>query len=98
MYNKKLAYSILKELEKNKWGTVDIQNNYSDVDEETLNDTLVRMKNRELIVGVIALNLNVYYTKLPLISVTEKGEKFLEENNGWKKFYKGLKEIRDWIK
>lgn len=97
MFNKKLAYSILKEIDKNEWTITDVLEHYSEIDYKELKDTIDTMKTRELITGIF-YGSNDFYDQGVICKPTEKGERFLEENNGWLKFYKGLKEIRDWIK
>lgn len=39
--------------------------------------------------------LMVWYSN---VTLTMNGITYLEENSGWAKTYKGLKEVRDWIK
>lgn len=97
MFNKKLAYSILKETDKNEWSINNVLEQYSEIDYKELKSTIGTMKTRELMTG-ISYGSNDFYDLGVICKPTEKGEEFLEENNGWKKFYKGLKEIRDWIK
>ncbi len=45
---------------------------------------------------------NIYYADdIPHyenVKLTMKGIEFLEENNKWAKAYRGLKELRDWLK
>ncbi len=93
MNNKKLRYAILKEIrDKNFPLTEEKLGIDADIFDEN-----IRFLGREHYI------LNVYYTDnrpkvQKLVTLTEKGENYLEENSAVAKTYKGLKELRDWIK
>lgn len=93
MNKKKLRYAILKEIDSKNFHLTEDK---FDVEQELFDDQ-IRFLDRE---GYI---INIFYCDdRPVIDdeieLTEKGENFLEENSTWSKLYKGLKEIKDWIK
>lgn len=94
MDKKKLRYAILKEVDKDnkKLKESDFSVSEEDFDEAT------RFLTREEYLGGIfyADNRPQYFEGAAYL--TAKGEEYLEENSGWGKTYRGLKEIRDWIK
>lgn len=94
MDKKKLRYAILKEIDSKNFPVTEDK---FGVDEDSF-DNQIRFLHREKYIT------NIYYSDdRPemdncYIELTEKGEKFLEENSTWSKLYKGMKEIKDWIK
>lgn len=94
MDKKKLRYAILKEIDSKNFPLTE---EMFDVDQE-LFDNQIRFLDREEYI------INVFYSDdrpemdNEIIELTEKGEDFLQENSTWTKLYKGLKEIKDWIK
>lgn len=94
MNKKKLRYAILKEIESGN--KVITETDFSVTEEEF--DEAVRHLDRESYLGGF-----MYADNRPRLIdgtafVTEKGEVYLEENSSLAKTYKGLKEIRDWLK
>lgn len=99
MVNKrKIIYSILKEIEKSE-----NEPRAEDYDISTAEfGDIVDMMEGELIKGSAISRggsgnrpLIVY---LDGATVTLEGLEYLEGNNKWAKTYKGLKEIRDWLR
>jgi len=94
MNTKKLRYAILKEIDNgNKFLSED---DFTVTAEEF--DEAVRFLNRENYLGGI-----FYADDRPRLFegtayLTEYGEDYLEKNNSFAKTYRGLKEIRDWLK
>lgn len=94
MDKKKLRYAILKEIDASNFP---ITEEIFDVDQE-LFDNQIRFLDREEYIT------NVFYSDDrpemddENIELTEKGENFLRENSAWAKVYKGLKEVKFWIK
>ncbi|MGP4071297.1 YjcQ family protein [Piscibacillus sp. B03] len=98
MNRKKLIYSILKELEQ---GNEPKRENY-ELELEQWGEIAELIKN-EGYVTEITITRGGQGNKVLIVmfkqsKLTMKGIEFLEENNGWAKTYKGLKEIRDWIR
>ncbi|WP_404403831.1 YjcQ family protein [Jeotgalibacillus malaysiensis] len=93
MNKQKLRYAILKEFDNGN-------KNISDADfpvEQNEFDEAVRFLGREgYIRGVGYADNRPYF--LQAVHVTEKGEKYLSENSAWSKVYKGIKEIKGFIK
>ncbi|MDM5249639.1 YjcQ family protein [Lysinibacillus sp. G4S2] len=96
MNRKKLIYSILKELEQ---GNEPKKMDY-DLDFEQWGEIAVLIKDEGYAksIGVQYADNTVYYVSFGSAKITMKGIEFLEENNAWSKTYKGIKEIRDWLK
>ena len=89
---KKLRLIILKELDN---GNTDLNSEVLLTNDDTLIKAAEFLEKEELISGV-------EYYHSPRVDFTDahvtlKGEKFLKENSNLFKFYKGLKEIKDWI-
>lgn len=94
MNRKKLRYAILKEIDSGN--KVITEKDFSVTEEEF--DEAVRYLDRESY-----LEGFIYADNRPRLFdgtafVTEKGEIYLEENSALAKTYKGLKEIRDWLR
>ncbi|GKV54252.1 hypothetical protein NCCP2222_01990 [Sporosarcina sp. NCCP-2222] len=94
MDKKKLRFAILKEIDT---GNKELSEAQFGVDEETFDDAVNFLKSEEYISGVMYAD-NRPYAFGSTVYLTEKGETYLAENNAWAKAYKGLKEIRDWLK
>lgn len=94
MNKKKLRYAILKEIDS---GNKKLTEKNFDVTEEEF-DEAVRFLDREsYLVGFM------YADNRPWLFegnsyLTEKGEDHLSENGTLNKTYRGLKEIRDWLR
>ncbi len=94
MDKQKLRYAILREIDKKNTPLTEAE--FRVTEEEF--DSAVRFLERE---GYL---IGIYYDEgRPRIyklgpELTEKGEKYLKENSTLTKTYKGLKEIRDWLK
>ena len=94
MNKKKLRYAIAKEIDK---GNAALSEGDFGVSEKEFDDA-VNFLSREGYLTDIS-----YADNRPLMfegsaSLTEKGESYLSENSALSKGYKGLKEIRDWLK
>lgn len=94
MNKKKLRYAILKEIDGgNKMIT---EKDFSVSEEEF--DEAVRHLDREGYLGGFMYADNRPRLFEGTAFVTEKGENYLDENSKSSKTYKGLKEIRDWLR
>jgi hypothetical protein len=98
MNRKKLIYSILKELEQ---GNEPKREDY-DLELEQWGELaeLIRDEGYANHVKVqrAGMGNKVIYAWFSSAKITIKGLDFLEENSTWAKAYKGLKEVRDWLK
>ena len=96
MKTKKLLYAFLKKIEKAKdeCFTATSQD-FAVSDEEFYN--IIRLADREGFVINVLYADDIPY-EYSLIELTMKGIEFLEQNSDCAKLYKGLKEIKDWIK
>ncbi|WP_024613639.1 YjcQ family protein [Clostridium sp. Ade.TY] len=94
MNKKKIRYAILKEIDSSKFP---ITEEIFDVEQDIFDNQICFLETE----GYIS---NVYYDEgrprlfKGNVELTEKGENFLKENSAWAKAYKGLKEIKFWIK
>lgn len=98
MNRKKLVYSILKELEqgnepKQKDYELDLEQ-WGEISELILDEGYAR-NIKVTRAGIGNKVVMVWYNTA---KITMKGIEFLEENSGLAKTYKGLKEVRDWLK
>ncbi|SIT91619.1 YjcQ family protein [Edaphobacillus lindanitolerans] len=94
MDTKKLRYAILREVDS---GNSALTEKDFDVAEDDFDEAIRHLDREGYLVGIF------YADDRPQLfegtaRVTERGEEYLEENKSWKKLYKGLKEIRDWLK
>ena len=94
MNKDKLRFAIAKEIDK---GNKIISQNEFGVTEEQFDDAVGFLSRENYSKGF------TYGDNRPIFIdgaayLTEDGENYLKENNGWSKTYKGLKEIRDWLK
>ena len=97
MNKKKLRYAILKEIEKGNKSLTEDDFNAPEVTSAVFIEA-IRHLNREGYIKGLA-----YGDDRPVLFegttyLTEKGETYLQENSFLAKGYKGLKEIRDWLK
>ncbi|HFD2036151.1 TPA: YjcQ family protein [Clostridium perfringens] len=94
MDKKKLRYAILKEIDK---GNTPLTEFDFEVEEREFNEAVWFLMREGYLIGVYNADNKPHIDKIGP-RLTEKGETFLEENSTWSKLYKGLKEIKDWIK
>lgn len=94
---KKIIFSILRELtEDNSMPTAE---NY-EITKGKFVEIIKLMKNEKYLNSErVTINiLGDVEIEKSIDTVTMKGYKFLDENKRWSKFYKGLKEIKDFLK
>ena len=94
MDKNKLRYAILKEIDK---GNTPLTEFDFEVEEREFNEAVWFLMREGYLIGVYNADNKPHIDKIGP-RLTEKGETFLEENSTWSKLYKGLKEIKDWIK
>lgn len=94
MNKKKLRYAIAKEIDK---GNAALSESDFGVTEDEF-DEAVRFLLREGYLTNIPRGDNRPIMFEGSADLTEKGEDYLSENSTLSKGYKGLKEIRDWLK
>lgn len=94
MDKKKIRYAILKEIDK---GNTPLTEFDFEVEEREFNEAVWFLMREGYLIGVYNADNKPHIDKIGP-RLTEKGETFLEENSTWSKLYKGLKEIKDWIK
>ncbi|WP_391116877.1 YjcQ family protein [Psychrobacillus sp. L3] len=96
MSRKKLMYSILKELEQ---GNEPKQSDY-ELNGEQWGEIAVLIRDEGYAKNIMVqyANNTVYNVGFHSAKITMKGIEFLEENSALSKTYKGIKEIRDWLK
>lgn len=91
---KKLRFAILKE--------IDNGNASPDMYEEMEVDYKLWLEQVNFLVREGYMNKPKYSSNkvysFAFTRLTEKGEKYLEDNNKWRLAYKAIKEVRDWIK
>lgn len=92
MNKKKLRYAMLKEIEK---GNIPLTEQDFNVEEDDFDEAAWFLQREGYLIGVGKGDDRAWIEEVEL---TEKGERYLEENSLLAKGYKGLKEIRDWIK
>ena len=94
---KKIIFSILKELTEND--TIPTADDYGLTNSQFV-EIIELMKNEKYLNSkrVRKTILNTIEIEKSIDTITMKGIEFLEENNKWSKFYKGLKEIKEFIK
>lgn len=93
MNKDKLRYAILKELES---GNKSFDQDNLEISKEEFDDQIRFLHREEYIQGVLYGD-NIVVSLYGVV-LREKGEKYLSENSTWSKLYRGLKEIRDFIK
>lgn len=98
MNHKKLMYSILKELEE---GNTPSKEDY-DLDLEQWGEIAEVIINNgfaeKVTVQPGGFGKSYAYVMYNKAKITFKGIEYLEQNSGFAKTYKSLKELRDWIK
>lgn len=98
MNRKKIIYSILKELEQ---GNEPQRTDY-DLDLEQWGELAELIRDEGLAENIsvtrAGLGNKVMMVWYKPIKITMKGLDYLEENSGLAKTYKGIKEVRDWLK
>lgn len=95
MINSKIVLSILKEISD---GEIPTNENY-DLTHQQFADIVNGMQDEGYIKNVIdASSFDGGAVLLDGTRITLKGIEYLESQSGIMKFYKGLKEVRDWIK
>jgi hypothetical protein len=88
---KKIIYSILKEVEKgNEPKAEDLG-----ISKEDFVKAAKIIKQEEYLDNIAIAATIVFLNNC---NVTMKGYEFIEENSAWAKTYRGLKELRDWLK
>ena len=95
---RKIIYSILTEIKKGEnrphWGDYGIEKEeFANIIEMMEGEGLI--KNSSVIRGGLGNKAHVIFIKDA--KITMKGLDYLEENSIWKKTYKGLKEVREWL-
>ena len=93
---KKIIYSILKEILEGE--SIPTANDYNLTREQFLQ--IIRLMKEEGYINPKRVSFYITGTiniEKSLDTVTEKGWKFLEENNAWAKIYKGIKEFSTFI-
>lgn len=93
MNKKKLRYAILKEIDR---GNTVLSEKDFDVEEPVFSEAAWFLEREGYLIGVDSADDRAFIEGD--VKLTEKGENYLEENSMLAKGYKGLKEIRDWIK
>ena len=91
---KKLRYAILKEVDK---GNKILKESDFSVSEENFDDATRFLTREDYLAGIFYADDRPQYFE-GAAYLTAKGENYLEENSNWGKAYRGLKEIREWIK
>lgn len=96
MNKKKLIYSILKEIEK---GDTPQKADYG-LNLEQWGEIVSLIKSEGFVTNVaVAYGDNmVVEVVISSAKLTLKGIEYLEGNNGWAKTYRGIKEVRDWLR
>ncbi len=93
---KKIIYSILKELTDGN--SIPSAENYGISNEQFMQIVELMLNEGYLNSERVSIDIldNVEIEK-SIDTITMKGIKFLEDNSKWSKFYKGIKEIRNFI-
>ncbi|PLR69108.1 YjcQ family protein [Bacillus sp. UMB0893] len=98
MNRRKLIFSILKEVEKSEYPTFadyDIsKDQYGDIIDLMISNKLV--SNASVVRGGRGNKVQMIF--LDKAKITLQGLDYLEENNIWLKTYRGLPEVKEWIK
>jgi DNA-binding PadR family transcriptional regulator len=92
--NQKLRFVILKEMDS---GNKELTEDDLDINQETFDDTF-RFLTREGYLKGIVYGDDRPQLELSVPTLTEKGERYLAENNELTRAYKALKELKSWIK
>lgn len=94
MDKQKLRYAILKEIDKKNTPLTEVE---FGVTEEEFDSAVMFLEREGYLIGVDYADDRAWLYKIGP-ELTEKGEKYLKDNSILSKTYKGLKEIRDWLK
>lgn len=94
MDKQKLRYAILKEIDK---GEVTVSERHFDISEDDFDNTVRYLTREGYLKGIIYADDRPQFLGDNAF-LTAKGENYLEENSNWGRTYRGLKELRDWIK
>ena len=94
MNKEKLRYAILNEIHKGNSSLTEIDFHAT---EEEFDEAVTFLSRENYIVGVHWADNRPWLYKIGP-SLTEKGEAYLQKNSVLSKTYRGLKEIREWIK
>lgn len=94
MNKQKLRYAILKEVDKSNTQLTEVE---FGVTGEEFNSAVMFLTREGYLIGVHYADDRPWLYKIGP-ELTEKGEKYLKDNSVLSKSYKGLKEIRDWLK
>lgn len=94
MDKQKLRYAILREIDKKNTPLTEVE---FGVTEEEFHNAIRFLDREGYLSGIDYADDRPWINKLDS-ELTEKGEKYLKENSAVAKAYKGLKEIRDWLK
>lgn len=94
---KKLMYSILRELNNNS--NIDYTGTTFEVNDQVFEQTIEILIDEQMVRGFKIMRFIDGGSDIQIKDprITLKGIEFLEENNEWKKLYKGLKEVKSWI-
>lgn len=94
MNKKKLRYAILKEIDS---GNKKLTEKEFDVSEDEFDEAINFLKREGYLEGFFYADNRPWLFE-GTAYLTEDGENYLEENSALSKTYRGLKEIRDWLK
>ena len=94
MDKNKLRYAILKEISE---GNTPLTEQDFGVNEEQFDEAVGFLTREKYAEGICRADDRPVLEKIGPIA-TEKGERYLAENSTLAKAYKGLKEIKSWIK
>jgi len=92
MDKRKLLFAIIKEINK---GNRAFTHEDFGVDKQLFVETVNLAVRENYIINVFYADDEPFYGTA---EVTMKGLDYLEENNGWAKAYRTLKELRDWLR
>ncbi|QCT03834.1 hypothetical protein E6C60_3123 [Paenibacillus algicola] len=94
MNKDKLRYAILKEVNE---GNTPLTEEDFDVSEGEFDDAVNFLSREKYLTGLFWADDRPHVNKIGP-EVTERGENYLKENSMLSKTYRGLKEVREWIK
>lgn len=94
---KKLIYAILREVNNNS--DIKYTHDIFGVDKQIFEESLLIIHEENLAKGIAIKNYDnqTHPFVFNKMRITLAGIEFLEANNPYKKTYKGLKEIREWL-
>ncbi|SMF88185.1 YjcQ protein [Paenibacillus uliginis N3/975] len=94
MNKERLRYAILKEVNE---GNTPLTEEDFDVSENEFDDAVNFLSREKYLTGLLWAGDRPHLHKIGPV-LTERGEKYLNENSILSKTYRGLKEVREWIK